>query len=36
MIMFGLRLNDAQGGGPQCVITTTPRAAALINYASSH
>ena len=30
MIMFGLRLNDALGGGPQACITTTPRPTALI------
>ncbi|HEX3418191.1 MAG TPA: terminase family protein [Stellaceae bacterium] len=30
MIMFGLRLNDAMGDGPQACITTTPRPTALI------
>jgi phage terminase large subunit-like protein len=30
MMMFGLRLNDALGGGPQCCITTTPRPTRLI------
>jgi phage terminase large subunit-like protein len=30
MIMFGLRLNDALGDGPQACITTTPRPTALI------